>query len=254
LPGTAVTVTGTHFETIPTNNSTKVNITPSAISSSTASSIITTVPTATSGRISVATPAGAAVSSGDFFVPPPPYTVADVVLTGRIAFGETKPVAINTGGKIGLYLFDGVAGRRASLNVSNRTIPTCVVTIYSPDRSVLTTNALSAGQGDKFYEPKTLPISGTYTILAASTGSSTGSMNLTLYDVPPDTSGTIAIAGPPVTVTLSPGQNGSLTFSATAGQKVSLSTSNSTIYLCDVIIKKPDGSEVGAIFPAGMGS
>jgi len=253
-PGTTVTITGTNFETIPSNNVTKFNIVHSANTSATSNNIVTTVPATTSGRISVTTPAGTGVSGPDFFCPPTPYAASDVVVTGRIAFGETKPVTINTGNKVGLYLFDGIAGRRVGLNVSGRTISHSQVTIYSPDRKVLTTSSFYSWQGDIFYEPQVLPVSGTYTILVASLDGTTGGMNLTPYDVPADTTGTIAIGGLPVTVILSPGQNNTLSFSATAGQKISISTSNSAISACDVVVRKPDGSQVGGIFPAGTGT
>jgi hypothetical protein len=53
------------------------------------------VPTgAISGPLTVTTPAGTAVSSADFFVPPAPYTTADVEYTGRIAIGESETVTL----------------------------------------------------------------------------------------------------------------------------------------------------------------
>ena len=76
-------------------------------------------------------------------------------------------------------------------------------------------------------------------------------MTLTLYDVPPDLSGTIAIGGPPVSLTLGPvpGQNATLTFNGTAAQRVSLRLSNVTIgntSCCGAKISmlKPDGTTV----------
>ena len=87
------------------------------------------------------------------------------------------------------------------------------------------------GTGGGFIDTQLLPAGGTYTILLDPQGTDLGSATLTLYDVPPDLGGTIAIGGPPVTLTLGPvpGQNAKLTFSGPAGQRISLRLSGVTI-------------------------
>jgi hypothetical protein len=94
-------------------------------------------------------------------------------------------------------------------------------------------------------------MTGTYTILVDPQGADLGSMTLNLYDVPPDLTGTIAIGGGPVSLTLAPtpGQNATLTFNGTATQRVSLRLSNVTIgntSCCGarISILKPDGTTV----------
>ena len=64
---------------------------------------------------------GQSISSEDFFIPPSPRTVADVEFTGRIALGESKAVTIGTANKIALVVFDGTAGQRVSVGVSEVT-------------------------------------------------------------------------------------------------------------------------------------
>jgi hypothetical protein len=65
---------------------------------------------------------------------------------------------------------------------------------------------------------------------------------LTLYDVV-DVTGTIIIGGSPVTVNLTtPGQNARLTFSATAGQRVSFTQTAFSSCAHRLKILKPDGS------------
>jgi YD repeat-containing protein len=113
--GTVVTVSGSGFDTVLLNNRLTFNATIGAVSSSSGTAIGTTVPTAAGGRIRVATPLGDAVSTDDFFIPPPPYTAADVQYTNRMTFGDSRAVAITTSSKIGLVLFDGTAGQRTSL-------------------------------------------------------------------------------------------------------------------------------------------
>ena len=112
VAGTAVTITGQNFEPTPHNDRAKFNGTLATITTATATSIATSVPTnATSGHISVTTPLGEGVSANDFFVPPSPYVAADVEVTARMAIGETKLVTLNTANKIALVVFDGVAVR-----------------------------------------------------------------------------------------------------------------------------------------------
>ncbi len=74
-----------------------------------------------------------------------------------------------------------------------------------------------------FMDVQTLPTTGAYTVTVDPQQAATGSVTLRLHAVPPDPAGSIAPGGGPVTVTTTtPGQNASLTFTATAGQRVSL--------------------------------
>jgi subtilisin family serine protease len=148
--------------------------------------------------------------------------------------------------------FDGQAGGRVSLKLSNVTIgpsPCCSaqVTITKPDGTSLGAVTL-VGTNGGFVDTRTLPATGRYRILVDPQATATGSMTLTLYDVPPDPTATISPAGPPVTVTASvPGQNAAATFAGVAGQRISLALTNVTIgasSCCSarVSITKPDGS------------
>ena len=100
-PGTSVTISGTNFETTVANDRASFNVMRSTLSSATATSIATTVPSgATSGHISVATPSGKAISTGDFFAPPAPYTASDVVITSRMAIGANSTITFGTANKV----------------------------------------------------------------------------------------------------------------------------------------------------------
>src|SRR5438093_7551519 len=80
-----------------------------------------------------------------------------------------------------------------------------------------------------FMDVKTLPTTGTYTIVVDNYTTTTGSITLTLYNVPADFTGTITPGGASVTVTTTtPGQNGQLTFAGTAGQRISLQGTTGT--------------------------
>jgi hypothetical protein len=81
-----------------------------------------------------------------------------------------------------------------------------------------------------------------------------GNLTLTLFDVPPDTTGSVTIGGlPAVTVTSqSGGQNGKLTFTGAASQPITVHVTNSNVPSLTVSILGTDGTTVlasqGSIF------
>jgi YD repeat-containing protein len=230
--GASVTITGTNFEFSPYTSKTKFNKTLASMASATTTEIVTSVPSqAASGRISVETPLGLAVSSGDFFIVPAPRTPADVGMTGRITIGESKVVSIPAAGKIAIIVFDGAAGQWVSIGTSNSTISavscctTSRVTIYKPDGTTLLapTDFYQLGGGTPSVK---LPVSGTYTILVEPFSNLVGSVTLWLSE---DLSPPISINGPAVTLTNRVGQNARLLFSGNTGQRVSVGVSDTTI-------------------------
>ncbi len=175
--------------------------------------------------------------------------------------GAAVTVTTHSANENAWLFFDGQAGHRVSLRLSNVTIgpsPCCStqVTIAKPDGGSLGAVTL-VGTNGGFVDTRVLPTTGRYRILVDPQAAATGSMTLTLYDVPPDTSTTIAPAGPPVTVSTSvPGQNANATFVGTAGERVSLALTNVTIgssACCSsrVSITKPDGSNLVFATPFG---
>ena len=248
--GSNVTVNGTNFETVPTNNRVKVNLTRGVVSSATATSLVAQIAYGTaSGRVSVSMPAGTAVSVADFFVAPAPYTAADVETTGRMAVGQSSSVNITTANKIGLVVFDAVAGQRVSLLLNGSTMAGGTATIYNPDGTTLNSSNFDASGG--FLDARDLPATGTYTILVDPSSTNTGGITLNLYNVV-DVTGPIMPGGASVPTTVAtPGQNLLLTFGGTAGQKVSLGISGITYgYVMwdtlDVQIKDPNGNVLGS--------
>jgi subtilisin family serine protease len=178
-------------------------------------------------------------------------------VTGSMTPGGS-PLTVTMGpvpGQNALVTFSGTQGQRIALGMSNVTIGTSTccsarVSITSPDNSTLV-YATPVGRNGGFLDTKVLPMTGTYTILGDPQGADLGSMTLTLYDVPADLTGTIAIGGGPVSLTLAPtpGQNATLSFNGTAAQRVSLRLSNVTIgntSCCGAKISmlKPDGTTV----------
>jgi YD repeat-containing protein len=244
--GTSVSVSGTNFNTLAINNKVLFNTTLAPVTSATSTSIAAPVPPgATSGRLSVKTPYGTAVSSSDFIIPPAPFGTGDVQTTGRLAFGTATQYSITTANKIALVLFDGVKNQRISLRMSSVTIGWSYITIIKPDSTTLV-SSYSVSSGGGFIDTLTLPLTGTYTILIDPDSTYTGNMTLTLYDVPADVSSTITAGGSAVSVTITtPGQNAGVTFSGTQNQRISLNLTNVTAYSY-VSILKPDGTNLVA--------
>jgi subtilisin family serine protease len=141
--------------------------------------------------------------------------------------------------------FDGQPGQRVSLKLAPVSISTSYISILKPDGTPLATNVFVSSFGG-FVDTQTLPVTGSYRIVVDPQGTATGSMTLTLYDVPPDATGAIAPGGPAITTTAgTPGQNARLSFDAQAGQRVSLNLSGVTISNSYVSLLKPDGTVLG---------
>lgn len=229
-PGTSINVSGSNFQTTPSANNLTVNFRPAPLGAATTTTLAATVPTsATSGRLTITTPFGYAASTQDFFVPPGSHAVSDVALTGRMTIGSSQTVSLTTAGKIGLILFDGVAGQRVSLQITSSSFGSCgsgAIQILKPDGTMFGGAWLCNGG---FIDTLTLPSTGTFTILVSPYSTATGSATFALYS-PADVTGTIVAGGSAIPVTIAtPGQNAYLTFSGTAGQRVSLAANSVSI-------------------------
>ena len=150
------------------------------------------------------------------------------------AGGGPATVTTTTPGENAKLTFGGAAGQRVALEMSGVTIgpSSCCstkVSITKPDGAALA-SPMSVGTSGGFIDSKTLPATGTYTILVDPQSNATGSMTLTLRTVPPDATGSITVGGPAVTATTTAlGQNAQLTFTATTGQRISLELTDVTV-------------------------
>jgi RHS repeat-associated protein len=250
--GGTVTVTGTGFDTTATNDVVATGKARAQVTTASATSLTTTVGGPGSGHVVVATPTGTATSSGIIFVPPSPYAASDVDNTAQMSIGDTRTVSVGAANKIALVAFDGSSGQRVSLNFSNVTISgssccSAQASILNPDGSTLVSPSYFGTSGG-FVDAVTLPQDGTYTILIDPQGTATGSASMTLASVPADATASITPGGSPVTLTTTvAGQNGSLTFSGTSGQRISLDVdsvtfSGSSCCSATVALLAPDGS------------
>lgn len=244
-PGTAVSITGTNFETTPANNRLKFNVFGGPVSSATTTTLSATVPSgATSGRLSVITPGGTTQSADDFFVPPSGSTAADVGFTGRATIGGSGlSVSMTSPGKIALVVFDGTAGQAFAAGFSSLSISRAFTTLFRPDGGQLATGTVTTTTGDLNSIHTVLPVTGTYTLLFSpyyNFGWQTGTFTLTLSEDPPAVP--ITINGAALTVTITrPGQHQAATFTGTTGQRLSLAFTSVTATSA-VTVSKPDGT------------
>ena len=123
LAGTAVTLNGTNFDAALASNRIALDSKAAQTMSATTVALGTIVPAGTlGGHFSVTTPSPKkAVSAAMFFVPPYPYSPADVELTDVMTIGGSRNVTITSPGRIGLFLFDGHVGQQVSVWATNNT-------------------------------------------------------------------------------------------------------------------------------------
>jgi YD repeat-containing protein len=226
VSGTSFTVTGTNFDSVLSNdqlavNATALTINPSGYSST---NINTSVPAnATSGHVSIATPAGTAISSQDFIVPPPNFQTSAVAYSARIPFPSSGPVSTGNvpPSDVAMMLFDAAGGQKANIQMNAVGIA-CEMLVYAPTQGTTAIYDQFCNTNGAFTGEIALPRTGTYTIVFHNYGqSTTGSVTFTLYSA---TDFTSAIAyGQSVTAPFNAaGQLGLLTFAATANQHVSV--------------------------------
>jgi YD repeat-containing protein len=183
-------------------------------------------------------------------------------VTGTITAGGS-PVTVTTTspGQNGLYTFTGTTSERVSLSIQSVSYsssyfyyPSATVSIVEPNGTTTLASTSVYPPYNFFIDVQTLPSAGTYTVMVAP-GPYTGSATLTLYNVPADASGTIAIGGSAVTeTTTTPGQNAQLTFSGTSGQSITLTCSSVTYSNYTLVtLYNPDGTTLttGYAYPWG---
>ena len=155
--------------------------------------------------------------------------------------GPSVTISTTTMGQNARLTFSGGANQRVTLATTNGSLGWAQFSLIKPDGTYLI--GPSWGNNGIFFDAVVLPDAGTYTIFINPENWNVGSMTFTLYDVLPDTTGTITPGGPPVTVsTTTAGQNARLTFSGGANQRVTLTTTNGSLGWAQFSIIKPDGS------------
>ena len=176
--------------------------------------------------------------------------------------GDPVTVTVASPGDKARLTFDGVAGQRVSLDISDVTIGTSCcssasLSVLNPDGTTLLAPSGFGTRGG-FVDTRTLSQTGGYRIVVDPSGDSVGSVTLTLFDVPPDAEAPIVPGGSSVSVeTTVPGQDAALTFAGSAGERVALKLTDVTIgsSCCSsakVSIVRPDGTAL--LSPTNFGT
>jgi hypothetical protein len=172
---------------------------------------------------------------------------SDSDVTGTIIPGGPAVTVTTTApGQDVRLTFSAAANQRVSLVTTNVTY-SALVNLVRPNGTTQATilSAVGCSNPGCFMDTQVLATAGTYTLWVQHSGSSFGSATIQLYDVPADATATVTIGGSPASIaTTVPGQNASLTFGGTSGQKVSLSLSAGTYTngYCNLTLKNPDGT------------
>ncbi len=239
--GSSITVTGTNINTTPSSDQVSFNITPQPVSSATSTTLNVTVPIPTaSGRITLSTPRGTAISSQDLYIPFGTHSASDVGVAERTTIGTAATVSIPTAGQIGLVIFDGTGGQKVDLFKTGLSgLSSCNLYLIAPNGSqIFVDNNCSSNLSPT---PVTLPTTGTYTVGVEPSGT-TGSITITVNSAS-DATGTITAGGSAVTVTTTiGGQDARLTFTGTIGQQVYVQIGNVTTSDAFIYLVRPDGS------------
>uniref|UniRef100_UPI00112CB701 IPT/TIG domain-containing protein n=1 Tax=Methylibium rhizosphaerae TaxID=2570323 RepID=UPI00112CB701 len=217
--GTAVTISGTNFQpTLSGNKASIGGITSPVVQEAgnpTATQLKVSVGGATaSGKVTVSTPYGRAVSVADFYALPSTVNPADVEFMGRVSVGgPALNVATTVAGKKAVVIFDGVADQNLHWVTSAGSFASSIaVQVYRAGGVLLETSSLAnAGVVDFLNR---LPAGGTYTVVLSPGATDKGAVSLRLMA---DVTGTLTMDGS-TPVNLSAGQNGRYSFTAEANK------------------------------------
>jgi hypothetical protein len=166
----------------------------------------------------------------------PPDMVHDVAVDGT---PDSMVFAIP--GQNGKLRFAGTAGQDVSIDLGSSVADTDYQ-ILKPNGNVLDSGSFDSS--GEFIEPFTLPVDGTYKLVLDPQSFFLGGVTTTLYDVPADAAAAGAIGSTTVNTVSTPGQNAAMTFSGTAGQRVSLTASAVSIPGSTVWIERPNGATI----------
>jgi hypothetical protein len=167
---------------------------------------------------------------------------------GTAAIGSPTTVTIGTIGENATRTFAGTAGQMLTLGVTGNTIAGVDITIRDSSNAFVA--AQFASSATAFHDTFTLPATGTYTMTIDPRDQLVGAITITLNPVPENTGATAIGTPTPITIGTI-GENALRTFTAAAGQSVTLSVSGNTIAQVDLTVRNPSNGTVSALFASG---
>jgi len=144
--------------------------------------------------------------------------------------------------------FEGRAGQRIALGIGNSPIQAGRVSLVTPDDQTRLWDFVPVSGNSDFIDPVELSVDGTYQvgINMDAWQTTTGPMDVTLYEVPADFASTISMSQTVGVPLGTPGQNGRLTFQGSAGQQVTVRPSTSMPGLNWTYVLQPDGGKIAS--------
>jgi len=157
--------------------------------------------------------------------------------------GTPLTVQTTASGEKANITFAGIAGHRVSVRTYNVMTTQAKVNIVKPDGTNLT-SPVTYGYPGGFINPVTLPVTGNYKIVVAPVSPNKGKVTVQAWDVPADTTvGPVTTDGTSNQLTFdAPGQNGTVTFAGTAGQRISLLAGGGTAKSVNISLKDPSNA------------
>ncbi|MER6999031.1 RHS repeat-associated core domain-containing protein [Streptomyces sp. NPDC000410] len=251
LPGTLVTLTGSGFAPVITDNVVRFNGQLARAVSLTQTALTVEVPPGvSSGAVEVATPDGVATAPGDFTVPSE-GVVFDSSERTSVSAQQGAVVSVTTAGHQARVLFDAEVGDDIGFGFTENTFTGNVtVRLISPLGRQLGDDTFGAGEQN--WEAANLPVAGTYSLVLAP--AAVGAVRVTVSRA---VTGKLDFLGDSLDVPLSrPGQDARFTFAGLEGESASLGVATPTLTKATTgVLYGPDGLEVAQTsFPAGGGA
>ena len=143
-----------------------------------------------------------------------------------VANGTPVTTTTTTGGETASLTFAGTAGNRVAMRIYGVTMSPkpntgIKVSIRKPDGTTLV-SPFDVGSSGTFMEPVSTPVTGTYTIVLDGQSTYKGKATVALWTVGADPTAPATPGGAAVPLALTPGQNGTVTFTGTIGHRVSI--------------------------------
>ncbi|MGX7826360.1 RHS repeat-associated core domain-containing protein [Actinokineospora sp. 24-640] len=251
-PGASLTLTVGNTDPELANNLVRVNGLLAGVTARTATTLTVTVPPmASTGPVTLSTPAGTATSATPVAVPPAGVNPSDVDTVGPIPVGAATAVPV-AAGKYAIRYFAAADNDRFAASLTGGTFGSCGLAARLYDERNRQSSANTCAGAAAWVETGPVSGPGTRAIVLRNTTAAAGTTSVTVHLVPVDLdAGPIDLDGTakPVTIT-NPGQSAYVSFSGTADQRVIIKTSGaSSSFGCCYLnwwLAAPDGTRVGS--------
>jgi hypothetical protein len=162
-------------------------------------------------------------------------------------------VATPTPGLNGSLRFPGTAGHSIAVAITGSTYSSVIVQIMKPDGTPLA-SSIDLHAATTFIDATPIPVGagGQLTVRVDPHGALTGQLTIAVYDIASDATSSLSLSTTPpaqaqaTVTTTTPGQNGSLGFSAAAGERVFVQITTATYTAGMVSLRNGSGATIAS--------